>query len=254
MKGIIKTDELCKTFYSEKGREIKALDNINIEIEDREFVCILGPSGSGKSTLLRLMAGLDRASSGSIKIYGKEIRKPIEEVGMVFQEYSLFPWRTVKDNIAFGLELKRVKKKERYEKSINILKEFGLEDFQDSYPYELSGGMRQRVAIAKAMVDSPSILFMDEPFGALDAQTRFQMQLELIDFWIDKKRTIVFVTHSIEEAIFLGSRVIVMSDRPGKVLDDFEIDLDYPRNRWDKNFEDYFEKLMQLVNVDYKKI
>ncbi len=250
MNTLIKINELNKVFISEKKQEVKALEDIDININEHEFVCLIGPSGSGKSTLLRLMEGLIRPTQGSIEVMGKSLKGPILEAGMVFQEYSLMPWRTIIDNVAFGLELRKVSKKERYEKAKKILGQFGLEEFYDSYPYELSGGMKQRAAIARAIAVSPKILYMDEPFGALDAFTRFQMQKDLISFWLDDRRTIVFVTHSVEEAVFLGTRVIVMSNRPGRVIGDYSIDLPYPRDRWNENFGRYFKKLMNLINED----
>lgn len=252
MENIIEIESLNKKFISENGEEIFALKNIDLEIKDTEFICLLGPSGSGKSTLLRIMAGLDKPTSGEIKILNSNINEVRDKIGMVFQEYSLLPWRKIIDNVAFGLEIKKIPKKIRYDKSKEILKKFNLEGFENNYTHELSGGMRQRVAIAKAIVDSPKILYMDEPFGALDAQTRILMQEELIEFWIKEKRTIVFVTHSIEEAIFLGTRVVVMSDRPGRIIDDFKIDLEYPRNRWSKEFEKFFERLMDTMDLKYK--
>ncbi len=252
MRNIIEIESLNKKFISEKGEEVFALKDIDLNIKETEFVSILGPSGSGKSTLLRILAGLDKPSSGKVKILDSNISEVKNKIGMVFQEYSLLPWRKVIDNVGFGLEIKKIPKKLRYEKSKELLKKFNLEGFENNYPHELSGGMRQRVAIAKAIIDSPSILYMDEPFGALDAQTRILMQEELIDFWLKEKRTIVFVTHSIEEAIFLGNRIVVISERPGRIVDDFKVDLDYPRNRWSKEFEVYFSKLMKTMKLEYK--
>ncbi|MCC5909047.1 MAG: ABC transporter ATP-binding protein [Clostridiaceae bacterium] len=248
MKEIIRLREVNKTFTSEKGHNIEALQDINLSIEESQFICLLGPSGSGKSTLLRLMAGLMDASEGEVEVMGKSIKKPISEASMVFQEYSLLPWRNIIDNVAFGLEVRKVPKKEGYAIARNILGKFGLEGFEKNYPYELSGGMQQRAAIARAMAVSPEILYMDEPFGALDAHTRLQMQQELISFWLKDKRTIVFVTHSVEEAIFLGTRIIVMSSRPGRIIEDFQIDLPYPRDRWSGKFGHYFNRLMDLMN------
>ncbi|MCT4621448.1 MAG: ABC transporter ATP-binding protein [Marinisporobacter sp.] len=248
MDQIIEINGLSKTFFSEKKQAVCALKNIDLNIKDQEFVCLIGPSGSGKSTLLRLMEGLIKPSTGSIKVMDKPLEKPIAQAGMVFQEYSLLPWRNIIDNVVLGLEFRKMAKRERYEKAKDILKKFGLEDFHESFPHELSGGMKQRAAIARAIATSPKILYMDEPFGALDAYTRFQMQKELISFWIEEKRTIVFVTHSVEEAVFLGTRVIVMSARPGEIMGDFHIDLPYPRDRWNEEFAQYFKKLMDLMN------
>lgn len=246
--NIIEIENMSKTFYSESNKETLALKNINLNIKEQEFICIIGPSGSGKSTLLRLIEGLIFPTEGSIKVLGQEVKKPLEQASMVFQEYSLMPWRTVLENVSFGLEVKKIKKTQRESISKEILKTFGLEDFINSYPYELSGGMQQRVAIARAIATSPLILFMDEPFGALDAYTRFQMQKELIEFWLEEKRTVLFVTHSVEEAIFLGTKVILMSPRPGEIAKEYEIDLEYPRNRFDPTFGEIFEEIMDNMN------
>ncbi|SKC84307.1 ABC transporter ATP-binding protein [Maledivibacter halophilus] len=248
MENIIEIKGLNKRFITEKKQEVNALRNINLNIKDQEFICILGPSGSGKSTLLRLMAGLIKPTTGSINVMGKAITRPILESGFVFQEYSLMPWRNIIDNVAFGLELRKYSKIERYKIAEDILIKFGLKDFTRSFPYELSGGMKQRAAIARAIATYPKILYMDEPFGALDAYTRFQMQKDLIEFWLKEKRTIVFVTHSVEEAVFLGTRVIIMSPRPGEIIADDNIDLDYPRNRWNEEFGSYFKVIMDLMN------
>ena len=247
MKEIIRTTDLYKTFITEKEQEVNALKNINLSVSEHEFICLLGPSGSGKSTLLRLIAGLEKPTSGKITVLGKQVINPIQEAGMVFQEYSLMPWRNIMDNVALGLELKKVNKNTRYKIVNDILERFGLGEFKKSFPYELSGGMQQRAAIARSIVNSPKILYMDEPFGSLDAYTRCKMQEELVDFWLEEKRTIIFVTHSVEEAILLASRVIVMSHRPGEIIQDFQIDLKYPRYRWDKKFGKYFENLMGFM-------
>ena len=248
MKDIIAISDLYKSFITEKGKEVRALENISLTIKEQDFVCIIGPSGSGKSTLLRLMEGLIFPTSGSIQVMGKEVTKPLQEANMVFQEYSLMPWRNIIDNVAFGLEVRKVPKKQRYEIASDILGRFGLQDFIHSYPYELSGGMQQRAAIARAFATSPLVLFMDEPFGALDAYTRFQMQQELIEFWLEEKRAVAFVTHSVEEAIYLGKRVVLMSPRPGKIAEEYEIDLPYPRDRFSDKFRMYFEKIMDTMN------
>lgn len=248
MEKVIEIKKLNKSFITEQKQEINALKNIGLDIKDHEFICILGPSGSGKSTLLRLMAGLIKPTTGSINVMGSPLTKPIAKAGFVFQEYSLMPWKNILDNVSFGLELRKYTKQQRYEIAEDILAKFGLKDFIKSFPHELSGGMKQRAAIARAMAISPKILYMDEPFGALDAYTRFQMQKELIGFWLKEKRTIVFVTHSVEEAIFLGTRVIIMSPRPGEIVADYNIDLSYPRNRWNEKFGSYFENIMDLMN------
>lgn len=249
MKKIIKIKDLNKTFITETGKKVHALKDINLNIYEQEFICLIGPSGSGKSTLLRLMEGLIPPTGGSINVEGKPVTGPLPQAGMVFQEYSLMPWRNIIDNVAFGLEVRGINKKERYETSKKILERFGLIDFLQSFPYELSGGMKQRAAIARSIATSPLILFMDEPFGALDAYTRFQMQEDLIEFWLEEKRTIIFVTHSVEEAIFLGTKVILMSPRPGEIAEEYDIDIPYPRNRFNKDFEVYFKDIMDNMNA-----
>lgn len=249
MKKILEIKNLNKTFISEAGQQVHALKDINLDIYEQEFICIIGPSGSGKSTLLRLMEGLIFPTEGTINVYNNPVIGPLSQAGMVFQEYSLMPWRNIIDNVAFGLELRGVSKQERYDACKKILERFGLMDFLYSFPYELSGGMKQRAAIARSIATSPLILFMDEPFGALDAYTRFQMQEDLIKFWLEEKRTIIFVTHSVEEAIFLGTKVILMSPRPGEIAKNYDIDLPYPRNRFDKNFETYFKDIMENMNA-----
>ena len=248
MDKVIEITGVNKIFTSQKNQQIKALEDINLSIKNHEFVCIIGPSGSGKSTLLRLMAGLVPPTSGSVEVMGQSIETPISKASMVFQQYSLLPWRNVIDNVAFGLEIRGVSKEERYQVADQILKKFGLDGFNESYPYELSGGMKQRVAIARSIATSPDIIYMDEPFGALDAFTRSNMQQELRDFWLDDKRTIVFVTHSVEEAVFLGTRVIVMSSRPGCIIKDFNVDLPYPRDKWNEKFGSYVKELTDLMN------
>jgi NitT/TauT family transport system ATP-binding protein len=224
VKGVFK-------LFSANGNQMEALQNISLDIEENEFICFIGPSGCGKTTLLRIIAGLEEPSSGEILLEGRPIKGPGPERGMVFQEYSLFPWRKVLDNVAFGLELKGISEEERYKKARQYLKMVELERFEERYPHELSGGMKQRVAIARALVNDPKALLMDEPFGALDAQTRNIMQSELLRIWEEEKKTIIFVTHSVDEAIYLADRIVIMSARPGKIKDVIKIDLPRPRSR-----------------------
>lgn len=221
---------VCKKFLAE-GKEMLTLKDIDLDIEENEFVCFIGPSGCGKTTLLRIIAGLEEATRGAVYLDGMPIGGPGPERGMVFQEYSLFPWRTVMDNIVFGLELRGVPEAERLDQGRQYLKMVGLERFECRYPHELSGGMKQRVAIARALVNHPRALLMDEPFGALDAQTRNTMQSELLRIWQEEKQTVVFVTHSVDEAIYLADRIVIMSARPGRIKDIIDIDLPRPRNR-----------------------
>jgi NitT/TauT family transport system ATP-binding protein len=211
------------------GADVVALENIDLRIPAGQFVCLLGPSGCGKSTLLNAIAGFSPPTSGSILVQGAEVTNPGPDRGMVFQEYALFPWMTVAKNIGFGLEIKGLKQAEIDRVVGGLLDKLGLADFRNRYPKDLSGGMRQRVAIARVLaLDSP-ILLMDEPFGALDALTRRTLQDELLRIWAELKKTIIFVTHSIEEAIYLADRIVVMTYRPGTVKRDILVDL--PRLR-----------------------
>ena len=203
--------------YVSHGSVTSALVDINLRIEEGEFVCLLGPSGCGKSTLLKIIAGLIPATSGRITINGKPVSGPGPERAVVFQDYALFPWMTVRDNVEFGLEARRLPVAERREVSSRLLKVVGLSDFAERFPHQLSGGMKQRVSIARALAVDPSLLLMDEPFGALDAQTRHLLQDELLRVWREYRKTVVFVTHSIEEAIYLSDRIVVMTARPGRV-------------------------------------
>ena len=228
--ALLEIKEVSKLFSAD-GKEMEALHDINLNIKEDEFICFIGPSGCGKTTLLRIIAGLEEPSTGTVSLNGVPIKGPGPERGMVFQEYSLFPWRTVLDNIAFGLELKGLPVQERKIRARQYLKMIGLENFEARYPHELSGGMKQRVAIARALVNNPKALLMDEPFGALDAQTRNTMQTELLRIWDDEKKTVVFVTHSVDEAIYLADRIVIMSSRPGRIKDIIEIPFSRPRNR-----------------------
>jgi len=228
--GDLVIQNLSKTF--KKGnQEVSALINIDMTVKDGEFVTILGPSGCGKTTLLRIIAGLETYTGGTVSLDGELITGPGPKRGMVFQEYSLFPWKTVLGNIMFGPLMKGVSKKEAEEKAISYLELVGLSDFKNSYPYELSGGMKQRVAIARALANDPEIILMDEPFGALDAQTRNNLQNELLRIWQEEKRTIIFVTHSVDEAVFLSDRIVILSKRPGTIKKEIPIFIPLPRDR-----------------------
>jgi len=197
--------------YESNGKKLKAVDDVSLEIKDAEFICIVGPSGCGKSTLLRMIAGLEPVTGGSIWMGDKRIASTSPEVGFVFQEYTLFPWRTVERNVEFGLEIKKLPAGEREKIAGRYIDMVGLDKFRDSYPHQLSGGMRQRTAIARTLAVNPEILLMDEPFGALDAQTRNILQEQLLDIWQKEKKKVLFVTHNVDEAVFLADRVIVMT-------------------------------------------
>ncbi len=233
-KELSKTAFSCKNLYKEfsaKEQNIAALDNFSFSVSQGEFVCIVGPSGCGKSTLLRIIAGLIPRTSGEVSFEHVNESRPY--TAMVFQTQGLFPWMNVLDNAAIGLEMQGVSKKERYQTTISFLEKIGLKKFINTYPHTLSGGMRQRVAISRAFLANPEILLMDEPFGMLDAQTRVVMQEELLAIWHEHKNTVVYITHDIEEAIFLGDRILVMSGRPGRLLSNLKVDFPRPRERAD---------------------
>ena len=246
MGGLVIRD-LTRSYVREDGSVLYAIEGINLDIFQEEFICVLGPSGCGKTTFLRTIAGLDNATSGKILLEGEEIRGPNPKVGIVFQEYSLFPWRNVIDNVAFGLERQGIGREERYRRSQPYLDLVGLSQFSQSYPSELSGGMRQRVAVARALAIEPEILLMDEPFGALDAQTRNLLQKELLEIWQKTKKTIIFVTHSVDEAVYLADRLVVLTPRPGRVCEIVPIDLDRPRNRTSAEFAQVRRKVLDLI-------
>jgi NitT/TauT family transport system ATP-binding protein len=228
-------------------REIVALDGIDLTIAPGEFVCLLGPSGCGKSTLLNAIAGFAPPTSGSVSANGHPVTGPGPDRAMVFQEYALFPWMTVEANVAFGLQLKGTSPDAIRERVHSLLQQFGLAEFRDRFPKDLSGGMRQRVAIARVLAIDPPMLLMDEPFGALDALTRRNLQDELLRIWSELKKTVVFVTHGIEEAIYLADRVVVMTYRPGRVKQDIRISLPRPRDTASLEFNEVKRAVSQLV-------
>lgn len=233
--------------FSTGGREVVALNDINLNIKSGEFICLLGPSGCGKSTLLNAVAGFSLQTTGTILVDGKPVQEPGPDRGMVFQEYALFPWMTVFENIAFGLEIKKLSKPVIDEKVGTLLAMLNLQDFRDRYPKDLSGGMRQRVAIARVLaLDSP-ILLMDEPFGALDSLTRRNLQDELLRIWAELKKTIIFVTHSIEESIYLADRIVVMTYRPGTIKKDIAVNMPHPRDPSSTEFNALKKELSKLV-------
>ncbi len=226
----LKIDNVKKIYNSRNG-EMIALNGVNLDIAENEFICVVGPSGCGKSTLLNIIAGLLEPTSGEVYCDGKKVEGTGTERGVVFQQYALFPWMTVKKNVMFGLNLQGIKGKEAEERAMKYIKMVQLEDFLDHYPKELSGGMKQRVAIARAYAVNPSVLLMDEPFGALDAQTRTQLQSELLETWEKEQKTCFFITHDVDEAIILAQKVIIMSARPGRIKEIVDIDIPYPRTQ-----------------------
>jgi NitT/TauT family transport system ATP-binding protein len=247
MSGVT-VQNLSKAFPKEDGTATQALSGVDLEIGDMEFICLVGPSGCGKTTLLRIIAGLETATTGKVTIDGQPVTGPDPKRGMVFQEYSLFPWRRVIDNVAFGLEMKGMGKDERREIADRYIDMVGLSQFRDAYPYELSGGMRQRVAIARALANDPDVLLMDEPFGALDAQTRNRMQKELLSLWEQTKKTIVFVTHSVDEAVYLATRIVVLSPRPGSVQEIIDVPWAHPRDRTSAEFAEVRRRVLRMID------
>ena len=229
---ILEVKQLGKVYKTAKG-EVTALNNINFKTHRREFVCVIGPSGCGKSTLIRILAGLEPHTSGDVLLDGTPVTGPGRDRGMVFQGYTLFPWLSVKKNVMFGLEMNGSSADEAGKEADLWLELVGLEKFANAYPHELSGGMKQRVAIARALVNQPRILLMDEPFGALDAQSRAKMQTHLLEIWRNVDVTILFITHDLDEAIFLADRILVLKAHPGEVQELIEVPVPRPRSARD---------------------
>lgn len=249
-------ENLSKTFYKNKNIFV-VFENINISIEKSEFFCILGPSGCGKTTLFNIIAGLEVPSAGKISLMGKEILKAGADRAVVFQEGALFPWLTVSQNIEFGMKTKYKSKKERIERIRRYLEMVRLNDFANAYVHELSGGMKQRVAIARALALESEVLLMDEPFSALDNYNRTLLQNELLGIWQETGKTVLFITHNIEEALFLGDRVLVMSDSPGKIVGEFNIGEGRPRNMGCSEIRSYYEEAKIILGEnkrDEKKV
>ena len=247
MVGEIKIEKVIKRFSQQDGEEVVALSGIDLKIKAGEFVSLIGPSGCGKSTLLRLIAGLNIADEGILYIDNEEIKKPSYERGLVFQNPMLFPWLNIHDNVAFGLKARGVykEKKKEVDEFIDLV---GLSSFKKSYPHQLSGGMAQRASLARALVNHPKVLLLDEPLGALDAFTRMNMQEELIRIWKERGTTMIMVTHDIDEAIYLSDRVIVMTPRPAKVETCIEVDTSRPRVRNTPEFLNLRSKILEILN------
>lgn len=241
-------DQVGKVFNS-KGGEMVALDRTSFKVKEGEFITILGPSGCGKSTILRIVAGLEEPSSGHVYLDGREVKGPGPDRGMVFQSYTLYPWLNVEDNIAFGLRLKGTSQKQCKEVAQHYLELIGLNGFEKHYPIQLSGGMKQRVAIARALANDPEILLMDEPFGALDAQTRSIMQEILLKAWDESKKTILFITHDVEESIFLADSVYVMTARPGRLKENIPVNLPRPRDYSIKSSSEFLSLKTRLLDL-----
>ncbi len=230
LNPIIQVDSLSKVYRSQTGEEVNAIQSVTFDVGAGEFISIVGPSGCGKSTLLKIIAGLLRRTYGTILLHGTGISGPSRQIGMIFQNPVLLPWKTVLENVLVPIQILRLPRPTYEGRAHSLLRLVGLQAFEDKYPFELSGGMAQRTAIVRALVHDPEILLADEPFGALDAMTREQMNMEIQRIWMESRKTILFVTHSIPEAVFLADRVIVLSDRPSRVVDLVHVDFARPRS------------------------
>ena len=238
---------VSRTFEGHKGQRTQALLPVDFEVRDNDFVTILGPSGCGKSTLLRIVAGLDHATSGRVLLDGVPVEGPGADRGMVFQSYTLFPWLTIEQNIRFGLRERGMPEAQQKERAAYFIAKVGLRGFEQHFPKQLSGGMQQRTAIARALANDPKILLMDEPFGALDNQTRVLMQELLLGIWEAERKTVLFVTHDIDEAIFMANRVAVFSARPGRIKTELAVDLPHPRHYTIKTSPEFMDLKARLT-------
>ena len=252
-KVVLKLDDVSKSFAKVETDEVThALTSVTTTMESGEFISLVGPSGCGKSTMLRLVAGLIHPTTGKLTVNGEEIQEPAPDRGMMFQKATLFPWLTVYDNIAFSLRMQgKLKGNEsRVEEMIRVI---GLEGFRTDYPGQLSGGMAQRVALVRSLINEPPILLLDEPLGALDAFTRMNMQDEILKIWQEKQQLAIMVTHDVEEAIYMGTRVLVMDAHPGRVIADIKIDLPFPRDRSSQEFVQYRNDILNMLHYAGKK-
>ena len=238
---------VSRVFETAKGQRTQALQPVDFEVRDNDFVTILGPSGCGKSTLLRIVAGLDHATSGRVLLDGVPVEGPGADRGMVFQSYTLFPWLTIEQNIRFGLRERGMPEAQQKERAAYFIAKVGLRGFEQHFPKQLSGGMQQRTAIARALANDPKILLMDEPFGALDNQTRVLMQELLLGIWEADRKTVLFVTHDIDEAIFMANRVAVFSARPGRIKTELAVDLPHPRHYTIKTSPEFMDLKARLT-------
>jgi NitT/TauT family transport system ATP-binding protein len=247
---VISLRDVSKTYRTRQGDLVHALDAVTLEVRDEEFVSLVGPSGCGKSTLLRVVGGLTPPSAGVVRVRDAEVREPFPDVGIVFQSAVLLPWRSVLDNVLFSIEMLGRRRESHRAQAMALIELAGLGGFEQRYPWELSGGMQQRVAICRALVHDPGLLLMDEPFGALDAMTREEMGFELLRIWEERRKTILFVTHSIPEAILLSDRVVVMTPRPGRLARVLEVGLPRPRTadmEFDPRFREAAEEIRRLI-------
>ncbi|WP_312233234.1 ABC transporter ATP-binding protein [Stutzerimonas nitrititolerans] len=252
--ALITIDNVSRVFEDRQRKQVvTALDNVSIQVKRNEFLCLLGPSGCGKSTLLNMIAGFDKPSSGTVAVGGQVITEPGADRGVVFQQANLMPWLSVWENVAFHLKMRGSSKADRREKAQRYIEMVGLKGFENHFPSELSGGMNQRVGIARALLMNPEVILMDEPFGALDEQTKMDMHSELIRIWRESKSTIVFVTHSIDESLALGTHVAVMSARPGRIRELLPIELERPRDPTSTPFNDYKRHILSLLRPETVK-
>ena len=246
----LKMESISKSFPKIENDEItNALSEINLEIHNDEFICIVGESGCGKSTILRLIAGLVVPTKGSITMNGEAITEPSPNRGMVFQNPTLFPWLTVEENIAFSPKILKKYDKDKVDQLLNLIR---LESFKDDYPAQLSGGMPQRVELARSLINEPDVLLLDEPLGALDAFTRMDMQDEILNMWKRKRQLVVMVTHDVDEAIYMGTKILVMEAHPGRIRAEIPINLDYPRDRGSSEFVKYRNEILDMLNYNKK--
>jgi NitT/TauT family transport system ATP-binding protein len=247
----IEVKNIYKSFKSKKTDQLSVLENINLTINDGELICLLGPSGCGKTTLLRLIAGLEQPTSGEIVANGEVVKKPSGDRAVIFQQYSLFPWLTVLQNVTFGLEMtNKGSKAENVAAAERYLESVGLIDFKDSYPHELSGGMKQRVAIIRSLLNHSPILLMDEPFSAVDMQNRHSLQEQLIGVWKRFENTIVFVTHDVDEAVYLADKIVILDKNPGRIAKIVEVDIERPRKRESPEFIALQESIVEQLNME----
>lgn len=249
---VLAAQDISKTYGADPHHHTKALSHISFDIKAGEFLTVIGPSGCGKTTFLRLLAGLEKPSTGTIRICKQPLEDFDSRIAMVFQDYMLFPWRTAIENVEFGLEIRRVKKQQRRRQSMEYLRLVELEGFENRYPKELSGGMKQRVAIARALIGHPEIVLMDEPFASLDALTRRQMQEFLVSIWNKTGMTVVFITHSVDEAVTLGGRLLVMSSRPGRIITEIANKMSYPRDENSQEFIEIRKHIMDVIKEEFK--
>lgn len=247
---IISLENVSKTFFND-GKENKVIDDISLDVKENEFIVLFGPAQCGKTTLINLMSGLEKVTCGKVKVKGEIVERPGKNRGVVYQKTALFPWLTVKGNIEYGPKVCKKNKKERNEIAEKYIKLVGLEGFENSYPIQLSGGMRQRVGIARAYANNPEVLLMDEPFGHLDAQTRYMMEEELERIWQTEKRTVVFVTNNIEEALYLADRIILLSNCPTHIDREYLIDMPRPRSYVDRRFLELRKQITEAMEKTF---